>query len=71
MIGLIADSAAASPLIRYKADAVRARDFTPTSTGYNMHKDMKMAADLAQQTDASLPLTAAAMQCTMRWRRKG
>lgn len=62
MISLIADSAAASPLIRYKADAVRARDFTPTSTGYNMHKDMKMAADLAQQTDASLPLTAAAMQ---------
>lgn len=62
MVSLIADSAAASPLIRYKADSVRARDFCPTSTGYNMHKDMKMAVDLAQRTNVSLPLTAAAMQ---------
>lgn len=62
MIDLLADSAAAAPLIRYKADSVKERDFTPTSTGYNMHKDLKMAMQLAQQVNANLPLTSATQQ---------
>jgi 3-hydroxyisobutyrate dehydrogenase-like beta-hydroxyacid dehydrogenase len=62
MIDLLADSAAAAPLICYKASTVKQRDFTPTSTGYNMHKDLKMATHLAQQVNANLPLTTATQQ---------
>ena len=62
MIDLISDSAAASPIIQYKSPAIKARDFTPTSTGYNMHKDMKLASALAQKFDLCLPLTAATQQ---------
>ena len=46
MIDLIADSAAAAPIVQYKAESMKQRDFKPTSTGYNMHKDMKMAMEL-------------------------
>ena len=62
MIDLIADSAAASPLIRYKASTIKERDFQPTSTGYNMHKDMKLATHLAQKENLCLPVTAATQQ---------
>ena len=62
MIDLITDSAAASPLIQYKSDSIKQRDFTPTSTGYNMHKDMKLASDLAQKANLCLPMTAITQQ---------
>lgn len=62
MIDLIGDSAAAAPIVRYKADTMKRRDFTPTSTGYNMHKDMKMAIELAQQVGACLPAASLTMQ---------
>ena len=62
MIDLIGDSAAAAPILRYKADTMKARDFTPTSTGYNMHKDMRMAMELAKQVDANLPTASLTMQ---------
>ncbi len=62
MIDLISDSAAASPLIQYKAGTVKQRDFTPTSTGYNMHKDMKLATELAQKANLCLPMTAVTQQ---------
>ena len=60
MIDLIGDSAAA--ILRYKADTPKAWDFTPTSTGYNMHKDMRMAMELAKQVDANLPTASLTMQ---------
>lgn len=62
MIDLIADSAAAAPIVQYKAESMKQRDFKPTSTGYNMHKDMKMAMELVQDMDAHTPMSAAAMQ---------
>lgn len=62
MIDLIADSAAAAPIMQYKAETMKARDFTPTSTVYNMHKDMKMAMDLARETNANLPVASLTMQ---------
>ncbi|MGI6180488.1 MAG: NAD(P)-dependent oxidoreductase [Agathobaculum sp.] len=62
MIDLIGDSAAAAPIMQYKADTMKRRDFTPTSTCYNMHKDMKMAMALAQQVNASLPAASLTMQ---------
>ena len=61
-IDLIADSAAAAPIIRYKASTMKQRDFEPTSTGYNMHKDMKMATELAESVDADLPTARLTMQ---------
>ena len=62
MLDLIVDSAAAAPIFRYKADTLKDRDFTPTSSGYNMHKDMKMAMALAARTGAKVPAAEVTMQ---------
>ena len=62
MLDLFADSAAGAPIFKYKSDSLKSLDFTPTSTGYNMHKDMKMAMALAQSVDACVPSAAVAMQ---------
>lgn len=62
MLDLIADSAASAPIYQYKKDTLREYDFTPTSTGYNMHKDMKMAMALAAMSDTVVPTAAVTMQ---------
>lgn len=62
MIDLIANSAAGAPIFRYKADTMKTLDFAPTSTGYNMHKDMQMAMNLAQSVEASVPAAAVTME---------
>ena len=62
MLDLIADSAAGAPIFRYKAGTLKALDFAPTSTGYNMHKDMKMVMDMARSVDACVPTAAVTMQ---------
>lgn len=62
MLDLIAGSAAAAPIYCYKADTLKRRDFTPTSTGYNMHKDMKMAMALADSVHVSAPAAQVAME---------
>lgn len=62
MLDLIADSAAGAPIFRYKAGTLKKRDFEPTSTGYNMHKDMKMAMALAESVNAAAPTAAITMQ---------
>lgn len=62
MLNLIAESAAGAPIYQYKKDTLRQYDFTPTSTGYNMHKDMKMAMALAAASDTSVPTAAVTMQ---------
>lgn len=62
MLDLIADSAAAAPIYRYKADTLKRRDFTPTSTVYNMHKDMKMAMALADSVHVSAPAARITME---------
>lgn len=62
MLNLIADSAAGAPIYKYKCSTLKELDFTPTSTGYNMHKDMKMAMELAASVDAAVPTAAITMQ---------
>lgn len=62
MITLIADSAAAAPIVQYKADTMKARDFRPTSTVYNMHKDVKMAVEIAKNVGAELPAMEIVME---------
>ena len=62
MLELIADSAAGAPIYKYKCSTLKALDFNPTSTGYNMHKDMKMAMELAASVNAAVPTAAITMQ---------
>jgi len=62
MLDLIADSAASAPIYQYKKETLRERDYTPTSTGYNMHKDMKMAMELITACDVAAPTAAITMQ---------
>lgn len=62
MLELIADSAAGAPIYKYKCSTLKKLDFNPTSTGYNMHKDMKMAMELAASVNAAVPTASITMQ---------
>jgi len=62
MLELIADSAAGAPIYKYKCSTLKELDFNPTSTGYNMHKDMKMAMELAASVNAAVPTASITMQ---------
>lgn len=62
MIDLIADSAGAAPIIRYKAEALKKRDFTAMSAADTMAKDLDIAMDIAEQKGISLPATALVRQ---------
>lgn len=61
-IELIADSAAASPMVKAKVDQLKARDFAPTSTNRLMEKDMHMVMEMAHDKGLSLPCTAMCVQ---------
>jgi 3-hydroxyisobutyrate dehydrogenase len=45
MIDVIGDSVVASPLVKYKLDALRERDFTPAFSARQMLKDMTLVVD--------------------------
>ena len=62
MLDLIADSAAGAPLYGYKKTILKSMDFTPSSTVYNQHKDMKMATELAAEVGVQTPVAQATMQ---------
>lgn len=62
MLDIIADSAAGAPLYSYKKEILKSMNFTPSSTVYNQHKDMKMAIELAEMVGVDVPST----QVTMR-----
>jgi len=57
MLEVFAESAIASPLVRYKAPGLQARDFSPAFTTKMMAKDLDLALEQAQGTGAALPLT--------------
>lgn len=61
MLDLISDSAAGAPLYSYKKTILKRMDFTPSSTVYNQHKDMKMAVALAKEVDVDAPTAQATM----------
>jgi 3-hydroxyisobutyrate dehydrogenase-like beta-hydroxyacid dehydrogenase len=56
MLDVIADSVVASPLISYKLQLLRTRDFSPAFTGEQMLKDLQLAQDASRATGISLPL---------------
>jgi 3-hydroxyisobutyrate dehydrogenase-like beta-hydroxyacid dehydrogenase len=58
----ISASAIGSPHLKFKADALERRDFTPTFTVGQMRKDLKLISDGARELDVPVLLGAAVEQ---------
>ena len=56
MLDLLGESVVASPLVKYKLDALRRRDFTPTATGDLLLKDLSLIVETARQAGVAVPL---------------
>ncbi len=56
MLDVIANSAVASPLVKYKVGPLGKRDFTPAFTTAQMIKDIGLVVDTAEATGCSTPL---------------
>ena len=50
-------SAVGSPFVKYKTAPLVARDYTSTFSISNMHKDLRMALEAADQVGVPLPAT--------------
>ncbi|XUW90592.1 NAD(P)-dependent oxidoreductase [Burkholderia sp. M6-3] len=59
MLTVIGDSVAASPLIKYKLDPLKQRDFKPAFSARQMLKDMSLVVDAGEA--AGVPMAAAAL----------
>lgn len=62
MVEIISSSAVASPLINYKVDTLKNRDFTPAFPAWMMAKDFNLALDTARDESLPLPITALVRQ---------
>lgn len=62
MIDIINSSAVASPLVGYKAEALKRRDYTPTFTAVQIAKDFDFALDVAKEQGFPLLVTAQVRQ---------
>ncbi|MEM8823367.1 MAG: NAD(P)-dependent oxidoreductase [Pseudomonadota bacterium] len=58
MIDVIANSAVASPLVKYKAGPLTGRNFDPAFTTTQMIKDIGLVVEAAQSVGADTPLAA-------------
>lgn len=58
MIDIINSSAVASPILGYKAQQLKTRDFTPMFTATQMAKDFDFVLDVAKEEQAPLALAA-------------
>jgi len=58
MLDVIGDSVVASPLVKYKLEPLRKRDFTPAATGALVLKDLEVMIEAARQAGLDLPLAA-------------
>ena len=59
MLDVIGDSVAASPLVKYKLDPLKKRDFSPAFSSRQMLKDMSLVVDAG--VEAGVPMAAAAL----------
>jgi 3-hydroxyisobutyrate dehydrogenase len=59
MLDVIGDSVAASPLVKYKLDPLKKRDFSPAFSSRQMLKDMSLVVDAG--VEAGVPMTAATL----------
>ena len=62
MIEVIASSAVGSPVINYKVEALKNRDFTPAFTARQMAKDFDLALDTAKNNHIPMPITSSVRQ---------
>ena len=62
MIDLINSSVVASPLVGFKAQLLKEREFAPMFTASQMAKDFDLALDTAREMDIPIPLTALTRQ---------
>ncbi|WP_051261074.1 NAD(P)-dependent oxidoreductase [Desulfovibrio inopinatus] len=62
MLDIVANSVVASPLVGYKVNALKERNFAPAFTASQMAKDFDIALDAAKQTNAPMPITAMVRQ---------
>jgi 3-hydroxyisobutyrate dehydrogenase-like beta-hydroxyacid dehydrogenase len=62
MIDLINNSVVASPLIGFKVQLLKEREFAPMFTATQMAKDFDLALDTAREMDIPIPLTALTRQ---------
>ncbi|MGQ0654577.1 MAG: NAD-binding protein [Betaproteobacteria bacterium] len=58
MLDVIADSVVASPLVKYKLDPLRKRDFTPAATNSLVLKDLHVLVEAAARAGVPLPLAS-------------
>ena len=58
MLDVIGDSVVASPLVKYKLEPLRRRDFTPAATGALVLKDLDVMIAAAREAGLDLPLAA-------------
>jgi 3-hydroxyisobutyrate dehydrogenase-like beta-hydroxyacid dehydrogenase len=59
MLTVIGDSVAASPLVKYKLEPLKQRDFSPAFSSKQMLKDMSLVVDAGR--DAGVPMAAASL----------
>ncbi|TGE01315.1 NAD(P)-dependent oxidoreductase [Methylobacterium nonmethylotrophicum] len=58
MLAVLGSSVAASPLVAYKLDPLRRRDFTPAFSVAQMLKDMSLAVAAGEATGVAMPVAA-------------
>lgn len=61
-LNVMADSAVASPFVKYKAGPLAARDFSPMFTARQLVKDLGLILDAAEAVEVPAPLTAVLRQ---------
>lgn len=62
MLEVMGGSAAGSPFVKYKTDALVADDYTSTFTSSLLYKDLALALEAGHLVAAPLPITAATQQ---------
>jgi 3-hydroxyisobutyrate dehydrogenase-like beta-hydroxyacid dehydrogenase len=56
MLDLLGESVVASPLLKYKLEPLRRRDYTPAATGALVLKDLDLIVEAARQAGVEVPL---------------
>ena len=62
MIDIISSSAIGSPLVNFKKEILKKRDFKPTFTARQMAKDFDLILDTAKDNNLAMPLTSTVRQ---------
>lgn len=58
ILDLLGESVVASPLVKYKLEPLRRRDFTPAATSALLVKDLELMVEAARQVGVPIPLAS-------------